>query len=147
MRKPMSFTHGEVREVLADLEEICCQALTEDCRLDKATAVARLEAELDYYRGLKVEQHSISEVFRRFCVSLANRDRMFSLIYGGDESFPKTERAFGDVLLGFEPKRILAKYDNDGTGLLRDLIAVRGLEEAAGHCRGPGGQPGRAAAR
>src|SRR5438132_1726844 len=96
------FNTQDAQRVVQKLEELCQQALVEDCHLDAAAATARLQAELDYYRNLRLEEKTIEEVYQRFCMSLANRDRLWNLIFG--RSWEDLDRAYGELLRNYNPR-------------------------------------------
>ena len=115
--------------VVRTLEKLARDALVDDHRLDKASAARRLDAELGYYRNLKLEDQGIPDVFHRFCVSLANRRGLFSLIFGGRTGVEQMQAEYGRVLFGFQPRRVVRRYARDADVLLADLLEARGLTD------------------
>jgi hypothetical protein len=111
--------------VIRTLEELCESALVEDHGLIGRDAALRVQKELDYYRELRLEEHSAKDIFRRLCMSLANRDRLWNLIYGN--RFDELNLAFGVILADYEPRNILKKYQNQVDKLLSDLLEARQL--------------------
>lgn len=113
------------KKVICRLEDLCKLALIEDAGLTADQAAIRLYQELDYYRGLKLEEHSIADVFRRFCMSLANRDRLWNLIYGA--RFDELDLRYGSILAEYEPTVIVSEFQNQEDRLLSDLLKARQL--------------------
>lgn len=121
----------EAQKVIALLRDLASSSLVEDVGLATAEAAKRLEAELDYYRNLKREGRSLSDIFKRLCLSLANRGAMFTVVLGGKRHLDDTLSKFEDILEGFDPKRILSEFEGSEARLVERLVAARGLSEAA----------------
>ena len=116
-----------VKEVIAQLEQLCELALVQDNSLSADAARNRLQLELSYYRNLELESHSLSDVYKRFCTSLANRAGMFKLVFGGSGRFSELQGAYAQVLCDFEAKEITRVYGKDHVRLLAALVKARGL--------------------
>jgi hypothetical protein len=111
--------------IVSTLEELCKLALVEDVGLTSDKAADRLQQELDYYRHLRIEEHSVGDIFHRFCMSLANRDRLWNLIYGN--RFGELDSKYGSILAQYEPEAVVLKYQNQVDRLLSDFLEARQL--------------------
>lgn len=120
----------DARQFVSLLEELAREALIEDFGLDDVAARARLAQELDYYRGLELSSQEFPAIYRRFCVSLANRGGMYNLVFGGSVGAADTERRFKRVLCGFDPARVAKRYGRQPDVLLARLLNARGLTGA-----------------
>ena len=136
MRRPVI---GNCRAVIRKLEELACTALVEDHGLKANQAAKRLTAELDYYRGLDLAKLTLPQVYRRFCISLANRGSVWNAVFGGSSRFWEMEAAYRRVLHGFNPKRVHSAFEGREDELLEALLAARGLskEQAMRQRRSP----------
>jgi hypothetical protein len=124
----MSLTGIDAKAVVGTLEQLAERALTEDHQLSPVEARQRVNIELQYYRDLELDGHSLEQVFQRFCVSLANRAGLFNLVFGGATRFEKQLRAYRRVLREFSPGKVLTKYRGRDGALVEDLLAVRDLD-------------------
>lgn len=123
----MAATDQRPRRVVSILEELCDEALMGDIGLSRANARQRLNEELAYYRNLDLASHSLTDIFSRFCLSLANRAGMFNLVFGGSAQCARFQSAYRAVLFDFDPKKIVANYSGAWQRLLEDLLKARGF--------------------
>jgi len=119
---------SQVRRTVDILEGLSCSALIEDYLITTRAARDRLAAELDYYRRLRIEDYSISEIFERYCLSIANRQQMFQVLLGGQAQFDQTLARYRTELADFHPARVLERFSKDPTEPARRLAAIRGLD-------------------
>jgi hypothetical protein len=93
-------------------------------------ATARLQAELDYYHTLRFEHHTIPDLFQRVITSLANRQHLWNVVFGGWNGFEETIEAYRLLLFGFQPRSVVNCYAQDLDSLVRDLVGARKLPPA-----------------
>ena len=98
--------------------------------LSEPEATARLQAELDHYRGLRLEDHTIPDLFQRVITSLGNRRHLWSVVFGGCNGFEKTIEGYRRLLFGFEPRDVVHCYAENLDALVRDLVQARRLSPA-----------------
>ena len=120
-------------QVIRLLEETCVAALQTDHALNSDAAKRRLNGELDYYRRLCLEQHSLRNVFRRYCVSLANRRNVMNLVFGASNERAAVQLAYASILCGYNPAKITRHYSGRSDKLLRRMIKARGLSRPQAH--------------
>ena len=118
---------ASARRAITILERLCRQSLMETVGCSEPDANARLEAELGYYRRLRLDTLSMKDVFRRYCISLANRSPLFSLVFENMEQCDARIVAYSEVFCDYSPRDLVAKYRGCEEELLSRLIEKRGL--------------------
>ena len=119
---------ANVRHVATVLEDLTQSALMEDHGLSAVEARIRVVAELDYYRGLDLSSHELRDLFRRFCLSLANRGGpLFNVVFGGPRKSSAFQHRYASVLAGYDPAAVFTTYAGQDQRLCRELLAKRGF--------------------
>jgi hypothetical protein len=122
-------TEDEARRLVALFRAALIRALMRE-GLSEPQAALRLQAELDYYRGLRLEDHTIPDLFQRVFTSLGNRQHLWNVVFGGLKGFEETFKAYRRLLFGFEPRGVVHRYAEDLDALVRDLVEARQLPPA-----------------
>jgi hypothetical protein len=118
------------QRIVCLLERLLTRALVEDFGLTEEVAAERLRRELAYYRDLRLEDHSLNQVFGRSVLSLANRKMLYNVLLGGPELCEAVFSAYQELLFDFDPARVFAAYQARRELLLARLVQARGLQGA-----------------